>query len=50
MSGPEIIKWALAKCQQNKLPPTDSAMIRMLREERGEIKMPPGQSMTGDAQ
>ena len=44
MSGPEIIEWALAKCQQNKLPPTDSAMIRMLREERGEIKNPPAPS------
>lgn len=31
MTGIEIIAWAYDKCVEQKLPPTDSAMIRMIR-------------------
>ncbi len=32
MSGFEIIDWAVKKCEKAGLPPTDSALIRMIRE------------------
>lgn len=32
VSGPELIRWLVAECQFRKLPPTDSAMILVLRE------------------
>jgi hypothetical protein len=32
MSGPELIAWLLHECKFKKIPPTDSAMILVLRE------------------
>lgn len=31
MTGIEIIEWAVKKCAQEKIPPTDSAIVRILR-------------------
>jgi len=31
MTGPEIIEWAVKLCQKEKIPPTDSAIVRMIR-------------------
>lgn len=31
MTGIEIIEWAVRKCAEEKIPPTDSAIVRMLR-------------------
>jgi hypothetical protein len=32
MSGQELIVWLLGECNFRKLPPTDSALILVLRE------------------
>jgi hypothetical protein len=32
MSGTELIQWLAHECRFHKLPPTDSAMIIILRE------------------
>lgn len=32
MSGPELIEWLVGECGYRKVPPTDSAMIILLRE------------------
>jgi len=31
MSGIEIIQWAVKRCDKEKVPPTDSAIVRMIR-------------------
>ena len=31
MSGLEILSWAVRKCNEEKIPPTDSALVRMIR-------------------
>lgn len=31
MTGEEIIKWALEYCAKRGIPPTDSALIRVIR-------------------
>ena len=32
MSGPELIEWLARECDFRKIPPTDSAMVILLRE------------------
>lgn len=32
MSGPELIAWLKDECQAKKIPPTDSALILILRD------------------
>jgi len=31
MTGLEIIAWAVKKCQEEKVPPDDGAIVRMIR-------------------
>lgn len=31
MTGIEIIEWAVRRCELEKVPPTDSAIVRMIR-------------------
>lgn len=33
MTGQELIDWLLGECRYRKVPPTDSAMILLLREQ-----------------
>jgi len=33
MSGKELIDWLSGECRMRKIPPTDSAMILVLREQ-----------------
>ena len=31
LSGIEIIEWAVKRCEREKVPPTDNAIVRMIR-------------------
>jgi hypothetical protein len=31
VTGLEIIEWAVRKCRENKVPPSDNAIVRMIR-------------------
>jgi hypothetical protein len=45
MTGREIIEWAVLKCDERGISPTDSALIRMIRsypQEPAEAKQNEG--------